>query len=219
MIQHEAGIHIVTSLNGRAQSDLVILGAGHPGPPEPRRGWPSSPNSSPAPWTSIASAGSPTASSQSSTRSEALTSSMSIATFSIARASPTAPTKARGASFGGRRSPGAAVDQGHRLPRWIAARAQLPALDRLRGPLGCRPAPPLRQARPPRYPSPRPTRQRRTSPQAAIRATLGGGPGISVELSRVLELPEHRQPQENLIPLSRNACWRAASDVLAMACY
>ena len=31
MIQHEAGIHIVTSLNGRAQSDLVILGAGHPG--------------------------------------------------------------------------------------------------------------------------------------------------------------------------------------------
>ncbi len=31
LIQHEAGIHIVTSLNGRAQPDLVILGAGHPG--------------------------------------------------------------------------------------------------------------------------------------------------------------------------------------------
>jgi uncharacterized protein (TIGR02421 family) len=31
LIQHEAGIHIVTSLNGRAQPDLVILGASHPG--------------------------------------------------------------------------------------------------------------------------------------------------------------------------------------------
>ena len=31
LIQHEAGIHIVTSLNGRAQPDLVMLGAGHPG--------------------------------------------------------------------------------------------------------------------------------------------------------------------------------------------
>ncbi len=31
LIQHEAGIHIVTSLNGRAQPDLVILGAGHVG--------------------------------------------------------------------------------------------------------------------------------------------------------------------------------------------
>jgi len=31
LIQHEAGVHIVTSLNGRAQPDLVILGAGHPG--------------------------------------------------------------------------------------------------------------------------------------------------------------------------------------------
>jgi uncharacterized protein (TIGR02421 family) len=31
LIQHEACIHIVTSLNGRSQPDLVILGAGHPG--------------------------------------------------------------------------------------------------------------------------------------------------------------------------------------------
>ncbi len=31
LIQHEAFIHIVTSLNGRAQPDLLILGAGHPG--------------------------------------------------------------------------------------------------------------------------------------------------------------------------------------------
>jgi uncharacterized protein (TIGR02421 family) len=31
LIQHEAFIHIVTSLNGRAQANLVILGAGHPG--------------------------------------------------------------------------------------------------------------------------------------------------------------------------------------------
>jgi len=31
LIQHEAGVHIVTSLNGRAQPDLVMLGAGHPG--------------------------------------------------------------------------------------------------------------------------------------------------------------------------------------------
>ncbi|MGI8603336.1 MAG: flavohemoglobin expression-modulating QEGLA motif protein [Verrucomicrobiales bacterium] len=31
LIQHEAFIHIVTSLNGRGQPDLVILGAGHPG--------------------------------------------------------------------------------------------------------------------------------------------------------------------------------------------
>lgn len=31
LIQHEAGVHIVTSLNGRAQPDLIMLGAGHPG--------------------------------------------------------------------------------------------------------------------------------------------------------------------------------------------
>lgn len=31
LIQHEAFIHIVTSINGRSQEDLVILGAGHPG--------------------------------------------------------------------------------------------------------------------------------------------------------------------------------------------
>jgi uncharacterized protein (TIGR02421 family) len=31
LIQHEAGIHIITSLNGRAQRDVIILGAGHPG--------------------------------------------------------------------------------------------------------------------------------------------------------------------------------------------
>jgi uncharacterized protein (TIGR02421 family) len=31
LIHHEAFIHIATSLNGRSQRDLVILGAGHPG--------------------------------------------------------------------------------------------------------------------------------------------------------------------------------------------
>ncbi len=31
LIQHEAFIHVATSLNGRAQSELPILGAGHPG--------------------------------------------------------------------------------------------------------------------------------------------------------------------------------------------